>query len=63
MEDTATSKRASCKLLLKPSLFKSVKIKPHVEIEVKLRPTVSRPVRLGVLPLLGASDQMLHLLE
>jgi hypothetical protein len=32
-----------------------------VEVEVTLRPTVSRPVRLGA-PF-GASDQMLHLFE
>jgi hypothetical protein len=33
------------------------------EVEGTLRPTVSRPVRLGVLPLLVAGDQMLHLFE
>jgi hypothetical protein len=38
-------------------------VEVEVEVEVTLRPTVSRPVRLGVLPPFGASDQMLHLLS
>jgi hypothetical protein len=35
----------------------------EAEVEVTLRPTASRPVRLDVLPPFGASDQMLHLFE
>jgi hypothetical protein len=36
----------------------------EVEVIVTLRPTVIRPVRLSVMPLFGASDQMLlHLFE
>jgi hypothetical protein len=37
--------------------------KETVEVEVTLRPTVSRPVRPGVLPLSRASDKILHLYE
>jgi hypothetical protein len=31
-------------------------------VELNLRPTVSRPVRLGVGPPFGAHDQILHVL-
>jgi hypothetical protein len=35
----------------------------HVEVEVTLRPTVSRPVSLGVRPPFGTRDQFFFLLE
>jgi hypothetical protein len=38
-------------------------LKAYVEVEVTLRPTVSRPVSLGVRPPPGTLDQFLFLLE
>jgi hypothetical protein len=35
----------------------------YVEVEVTIRSTVSRPVRLGVRPLSGTSDQFFFLLD
>jgi hypothetical protein len=44
-------------------MHKPIKIEIQVEVEVNLRTTVSRPVRLGVWQPSGTRDQFFFLLE
>jgi hypothetical protein len=46
-----------------PHFFKSPINRCHIEVEVNLRPTVSRPVCLGVRHASGTRDQCFFLLE
>jgi hypothetical protein len=44
-------------------VFPFVEVSPIIEVEVKLRPIVSRPVRLGVRHASGTRDQFVFLLQ